>query len=41
MCFDYEGTADDGCWNLAINGDKVFWWKEDGTPDGDSKVLRK
>ncbi len=41
MCFDYEGAADDGCWYLAIKGDKVFWWKEDGTPDGDSKVLRK
>ncbi len=41
MCFDYEGTADDGCWYLAVKGDKVFWWKEDGTPDGDDKVLRK
>ncbi len=41
MCFDYEGTADDGCWYMAIKGDKVFWWKEDGTPDGDSKVRRK
>ena len=41
MCLDYEGTEDDGCWYLAIKGDKVFWWKEDGTPDGDDKVLRK
>ena len=41
MCVDYEGTEDDGCWYLAIRGDKVFLWKEDGTPDGDFKVLRK
>ena len=41
MCFDYKGTEDDGCWHLAIKGDKVFWWKEDGTPDGDGQFVEK
>ena len=40
MCFDYQGTEDDGCWHIALSDENdVLWFKEDGTPDGDSEFV--
>ena len=35
LCFDYDrGTADDGCWGVALSGNEITWLtggKADGT----------
>lgn len=39
LCFDYRGTDNDGCWYLAIEGDRTMWWDRNGNAStGDSKV---
>jgi hypothetical protein len=31
-CFDYDGTEFDGCSVIAVSGDLVYGFNEDGTP---------
>jgi hypothetical protein len=33
MCFDYEGSAYDECWYLAIEGDQLVYYDKDGNRD--------
>jgi hypothetical protein len=36
MCLDYEGTAHDRCWYIAIDGEKTKWWNTDGEHNHDN-----
>ncbi len=36
FCLDYKGTGYDGCWFIEIiEGNRVSWYKADGSLDGD------
>jgi len=35
MCFDYKGTQYDTCDTIELNGDKVRYFKLDGSPSRD------
>jgi hypothetical protein len=36
FCLDYQGTGYDGCWYVQLlEGNKLQWYKPDGTDDGE------
>jgi hypothetical protein len=39
MCFDYEGSAYDACWYLAIEGDQIVYYDKDGNRDPETTTL--
>jgi len=39
MCFDYEGSTDDGCWKIALNRDTLTWYKPNGDVAPPSSTL--
>jgi hypothetical protein len=39
MCFDYAGSADDGCWTMSVKGDEITYYKK-GKHDGTGKLLK-
>jgi len=39
MCFDYEGSAYDECWYLAIEGDQLVYYDKDGKRDPETTTL--
>lgn len=36
MCFEYPDSDNSGCWTVAIDGNKVVWYKPDGTRHSES-----
>jgi len=39
MCFDYDGSAYDECWYLAIEGDQLVYYDKDGVRDSETLDL--
>jgi hypothetical protein len=37
FCGDYEGSENDGCWTIAVNGDKVYFLGEDGMAENSDR----
>lgn len=37
MCFDYQGADSDGCWGVALDGQKITWLLN-GEPDGEARL---